>query len=313
MAKIILYISRLKWMIFILLITLAVFALYSCGGSGVSDSSSAGGGVGGTGRYTGVITGFGSIFVNGLEFQTHSASIRIDDNDASESDLKIGMKVTVQAVDGIASSVMFEPEVKGQVTNKGVNSFQVMGLTVIVNSETKYEGITSLAQLENGNFVEVSGFFNSSDELIAALVEKESSNSGAQIQGIVSNHDPGNKIFKIYSITVDYSFIGNPPAISDGDFVEAEGTFNGSELIASELEVVDFEDNAGKDIEIEGIITQLTSQGDFSINGQRIQTHAQTKFEHGTTGDIAVDVKIKAKGTVNSSGILIADKIEFED
>ena len=52
---------------------------------------------------TGTITGFGSVFVNGIEFETGSSSFDVDDNpSSSEDDLAIGMVVTV--VGGVSPS-----------------------------------------------------------------------------------------------------------------------------------------------------------------------------------------------------------------
>ena len=68
-------------------------ALTSCGNE---NQSTAGGGVGGTGISVGTITGFGSVFVNGVEFDTSGASITVDGTPASESDLGIGMVVAVE-------------------------------------------------------------------------------------------------------------------------------------------------------------------------------------------------------------------------
>ena len=86
---------------------LLVSSLLIFGGTGCSDSNSGGqdvaeGGIEGTGRVAtssttvGTITGFGSVFINGVEYETDSSEISTDDNDnASESDLQVGMIVSL--------------------------------------------------------------------------------------------------------------------------------------------------------------------------------------------------------------------------
>ena len=70
---------------------LVVFGFAACGGGG-----SAGGGIGGTGKAIGAITDFGSVFVNGVEFETSSSTFIVEDNpNPTEDDLAIGMRVTV--------------------------------------------------------------------------------------------------------------------------------------------------------------------------------------------------------------------------
>jgi len=64
-------------------------ALASCGGG-----TSGPGGSGATSAF-GTITAFGSVFVNGIEFSTSGATIVRDGNPAAESNLRVGMVVTV--------------------------------------------------------------------------------------------------------------------------------------------------------------------------------------------------------------------------
>ena len=69
--------------------------LAGCGVSVSTDGSVAGGGIGGTGISSGPIDGFGSIFVNGIEFEIGSALIVVDGVDSAEADLRLGMVVRV--------------------------------------------------------------------------------------------------------------------------------------------------------------------------------------------------------------------------
>ncbi len=103
-----------------------VATLSSCDGVApgglASFDSPGGGGIGGTGvTSSGSINGFGSIFVNGVEFDTDSAEILINGKPASEEELRLGMVVLVSGtVDdngttGTASQVIFDQEVEGPV------------------------------------------------------------------------------------------------------------------------------------------------------------------------------------------------------
>ncbi len=308
----------------VLLIT-TVLIITSCGGGGGGGGGSlAGGGVSGTGRSTGVITGFGSVFVNGIEFKTTSAGINVNDNDnATESDLKIGMKVTVEAVNDVASSIEYESEVIGQVSNKGAASFVVLGQTVKVNTDTRYclnderdDCTFSFADLSNDDFVEVSGYFDSNGDIIATLVEKENEEPEEfRVKGIVSGLNTSNKSFFINSLTVNYSGISNPPGIAEGVLVEVNGTLNAPDeltLTATKVEVKDIQAAPGKELDLEGIVTQFTSQSDFEVNGQPVLTNSETEFD-GDPSSIALNVKIEVEGTVNSNGVLVAREVEIED
>ncbi|MEW8155838.1 MAG: DUF5666 domain-containing protein, partial [Candidatus Thiodiazotropha endolucinida] len=83
--------------------------LSACGGGGGGSASEDGTTI--TAR--GVITGFGSIYVNGVRYHTNSTRFTVDDNPGTESDLKLGMVVTVTATlnddnTGNASSIVFD-------------------------------------------------------------------------------------------------------------------------------------------------------------------------------------------------------------
>lgn len=91
--------------------------------AGCSGDSGIGGtaGIGGSGYISsGTITGFGSIFVNGVEFETSSSTFDVDDdNSLSESDLAIGMRVVVtgsvnaDGITGTATSVTYDDDLEG--------------------------------------------------------------------------------------------------------------------------------------------------------------------------------------------------------
>ena len=102
----------------------------SCGEVGIATLLS-GGGISGTGRFFGIITGFGSVFVNGVEIETAGAQISIDDISSVEGDLKVGMKVQIEATDNIASSIIYKSEIKGPIESitTANNSFSVLGQT----------------------------------------------------------------------------------------------------------------------------------------------------------------------------------------
>jgi hypothetical protein len=71
---------------------IAVLVACGGGGGGSGASSSSGAGI----NSVGTISGFGSIYVNGVEFGTHGATYRVDEEDwFDESALAVGMKVRV--------------------------------------------------------------------------------------------------------------------------------------------------------------------------------------------------------------------------
>ncbi|MES9848282.1 MAG: hypothetical protein ABW145_07830, partial [Candidatus Thiodiazotropha sp.] len=111
----------------------AVAGLTSCGGGG--GPQVADGGIGGTGITQGRVTSFGSIFVNGIEFNTDDASFTVNNMAATQDDLAIGMVVNISGssdasnASGIADSVSYDSLIEGVVSSNDItnnNTLEVM-------------------------------------------------------------------------------------------------------------------------------------------------------------------------------------------
>src|SRR5882724_9545279 len=142
----------MKTSLFGLLLFGTLLALASCGGG---TSETGGSGV----TSTGTITGFGSVFVNGVEFNTSGATIVRDGNPATESNLRVGMVVMVNGSrsgsSGNATRIEVDDALKGFVEGKpDANHWSVMGQTVLVDDRTRFE---NNAQPGVGDFAEVHG------------------------------------------------------------------------------------------------------------------------------------------------------------
>ena len=124
---------------------------FSCSGGG---GSIAGGGIDGTGT----ISGFGSIIVNGSEFDTSNAVIVIDGEEIGIGDevaldnLDIGKVVNVEGSPGeddesfVANRVIYSNNAKGPVQNINTIDIKtkeivVLGQTVILNVNTAFKDI----------------------------------------------------------------------------------------------------------------------------------------------------------------------------
>ena len=319
----------------------AVIGLTACGGGGGgSDSSTA---TSGSTLTSGVITGFGSVFVDGVEFETDDSSFSLDDGDDGTEDedgLAVGMVVTVtgtvnaDGVTGTARHIEFDDELEGivnanSVGANGTGSMTVMGQTVMVQTTTIFEsdvpGISSVDMVSAGNVVEVSGYSSGDGTVYATRIEvKRATHAGEEIEvkGIITGLTAGT--FDIGGLTVDFSsatFDDSIPdsALSDGLYVEVKSTagFNpGGELIASEVELEDDGDmgldgDDGDDVELNGIVTAVNSDTTFEIGGHTIIITNATSIEHGNAGDIAAGIYLEVEGELNADGELLADEIEL--
>jgi hypothetical protein len=128
----------------------------------------------------GVITGFGSVIVNGTKFESDGAEIDTDDSaDASESDLEVGMIVTIigavgaDGIDGKASRIEYRAKAEGPIDaiDLAGNSLSVLGQIFFVDDLTRFEE-AGFETLMIGDVIEISAFENEKGQLIASRKRK---------------------------------------------------------------------------------------------------------------------------------------------
>ncbi len=306
----------------------ATFLVTACsGGGGGGDSSSSGSS--GSLSSTGTITGFSSVFVNGVRYDTTNAMIIRGEQQVSESDLNLGMRVTVQASSGnSASRVEFEEDVEGPVdVNNNSGTLSVMGQTVITDAQTVFDN-GGLATLTPGTVAEVSGFRNANDDIVATFIENKGNGATLndyEVIGNVRNLNTAAMTFQIDDLTVNYSAadvndLSNGVPV-EGQLVEVKDMNkayvpNSFVLSATKVEPqAPFGGgaNPGARVEIESVVTQVISPNMFVINGLTVFTNANTQFLFGSADQIQVGTRLEVEGTINSSGTLVATKVKFED
>ena len=311
--------------------------LISCSGGGGPYFAS--GGIDGSGIISrGPISTFGSVFVNGTEFETEIAAIMINGDeigigdDVARGNLDIGRVVTVEGKrygdpnTAVADLVSFSNEVKGPVESVSVTGhltqeIVVLGQKIIVNAATIFKN-TAFGTIGENDVVEVSGFFDDTGVIRATFIGKIGEvipGLEAEVKGYVVNLDPISMTFEINGLTVDYfsaDTSGLPGDLQDdGWFVEAEGILgdSGNVMLASKIQLGDELDAVDIDeIEVTGFVTVFDSLGEFRVGNQPVQTLADTLYVDGTQMDIALGRKLEAEGTL-IDGILIAAEIEFWD
>ena len=317
-----------------------IIALAGCGGGGGTNVA----GIGGTGKtISGTITGFGSIFVNDVEYDIDNASFDINDDSSpglSEDDLSIGMVVTLTGNDdgtvGVASQVVYDNEIKGPVSNLELSldgttkSFMVFGVDVVVDvAGTTFNNSSapgfSFATLAEGDIVELSGLFDSSNTLVASYIEKtddlDPGSSEVELKGTPdAGTDAGiGDSFTLNGVTVNIvagTDLSDIPGsrVTDTQFIEVKGTLITpspaiieATRIEQEDEGIDSDDG---EVSLEGFISDFTDNSSFLVSGQQVNATDATFEPAGLT--LRNDLRVEVEGTI-INGILIAGKVELED
>jgi hypothetical protein len=287
------------------------------------------GGISGSGQRTlGVIDGFGSIFVNGVRYDTSTAAIFRDGQRVTEDALAVGMVVFIEGtinedgVTGIATTVIIDNELEGPITaietapNGDSKLITVLGINVILErTGTTYDN-TTFETLAIDDVVEISGFPGVSETLRATRVEKEGrfipGQTQVEIEGVIRELTAST--FKLGIYTVDWSgatledFEGNNPV--DGDIVDVKGTLVDNTITARIVDKEDddrdrlsIDDNAS----IQGTIGNFISASDFSVNG--IQIDASNARLEPSNLTLANGIVVEVEGNWDGT-LLTASEVE---
>jgi len=262
---------------------------YGCGGGGGGGNANVAAPQNGSAEPTavtssGVITGFSSVFVNGVKHEVENDTVvAIEDEGETlgdDSALRVGMKVRIWATESedgvrVAERIEFDEDLKGparevmpDADDPRLGTFVTLGQTVIVDALTVFDddvgdnngdGNIDIRDLEIANgevVVEVSGLPNVGG-FVATRIDRVNGPAGV-------------------------------PGVDDDEF------------------------------EVKGVVDSVAADGSsFTINGTTflvVQGAGGTSFEDGlSASDDLVGVFVEVKADENATGDLLAVKVERED
>jgi len=308
-------------------------ALTACGGT-TSDGGGQSAGIGGTGIVYGKVTGFGSIFVNGGEYNTDDSKFTVDGNTAAtQDDISLGMVVRLKVatkngkLGSRAIEVDYDDEVQGPIS--GISpldpavtqrTFKVFGQTVTVGEVGTLFKDTSFDTLADNDLVEISGFRTSPAEITATYVEHKGSlapGSEVELRGSVSGYTPLTMEFVLDGVLI--TFDGTTEldlpngTLKNGSFVEVKGSYQTMPVRVHAEKIEREDDSFGNnvdDISLQGIISNFNDIGDFEINGQKIDASGAELEPANAAGLLDDGVEVEVEGNI-SGGVLVADKLEL--
>lgn len=260
----------------------------------------------------GVITGFGSVYVDGVKYNTDAADININGKSGSDiSSLKVGMHVTVTSSDDgsespEASTVSYESEVEGVVTaiDRGNQTIIIAGTLISYNNLTHFIDTTE-ANLTLGQRLEVNGYLGQDNSYLATMIKLDSDTSNDDSQytrGLVEQLDTTNKTFRLDQLTIDYNSASVEGELSNGALVKVAGVLTNQTITASSIELETFggnSDSSSDDIsyyELEGMISAFdTTSRIITVNGFSFTLTDAVQYEGGAEDILAAGVFVELK------------------
>ena len=346
----------------IFLLLLAVSMVTACGGGG-QGGSSATTNTTSTGTSTpppasqppapvaslvsfGTISRFGSVYSNGIRFDTAAATVTVNGEPATLDQLRTGEIARIVAgpeSGGVATgrSVAVEHAVVGpvQFAPGTTDPTLVLDQKVLFDGMTTFDGFAGpnpgVASLAAGETVTVSGLrFTEGPEpyhtyLYATRVARGGTGSGYLVRGPVANHDAVARTFEISLLHVNYASASpQPGALANDDCVLARGaTLTGGNaatvgtLVATTVTRVPClaELVEGDRVLIEGRSSprNTASETIMLLGTQRVSADAsgtRTAFEFRPPTDLSYSgIHVRADGTATaatSSGIF-ANRVQI--
>jgi hypothetical protein len=290
----------------------------------------------------GPITGFGSIIVNGIAYDTSSATFTRDDNPSLENEFKVGETVIVKGTidddntNAVAETVDLDEIVKGPATQAAATTATVLGQTVtsgggpLVDDSCTGVSFDDLSGLSGFFAAEVYGTVKPDGSVDATFIEckteAEFAGDEFEVNGIATSVTATT--FMVNGLEVDYSatpLIQNFPSgqISENDPVEVKGAptaFNSAQntLAASKVEYKGnrLDGNEGDHFEVEGFISVFRGVDDFDLrvglDTFSVITDPNSTVFEGDPNLLDVNVKVEVEGEIDGDGNLFATKVEIK-
>lgn len=279
---------------------------------------------------SGMISGTGSIIVNGVEYDTSVASVYLDDVlQPDDGGLKIGMMVKVKGsltgpTTGSATEVRMTSEVRGTASGAAAGNagFTVLSQAVTVTPSTLFDNtVATLADLTplNGQVVEVNGVFEAPGAIRATRIEVKPAGLASELKGVVGSlssvSPPGTFTVGGQAVNFDNATIFDisaGAAFDNGAFVEVKGVESEGVLQAARIEIEDLGTEAeGRHVEVKGIVLALDNTGStFELAGPA--GSISVSFAGLTVPGLAIGQLVEAEGPV-TTGVLSAVRVQLEN
>lgn len=289
----------------------AILSLLLAGGCGGGGSVSSGG-IGGSGFVSGPIEEFGSIVVEGIRFDVDNATITVDGELATASQLELGMIVGISGTldttnqIGTAEAVEFEEDLRGPVESidRDNKELQVMGTTIRTDENTVLNTI-DFATLPLGVTVRVSGFPQDEDSLLASRIDLRPGGEPSRIRGLLRALDLDSNTFRLGAVLVNFGSAQILPnsQLQDGALIAVRGTLGAQQrrLTANQVRILDPAGTAAEDAEIiaTDLVRQPLANGRFQLGTNRTVIVTQdTVFDGGNSADLIARSRVRVFGEV---------------
>ncbi len=302
------------------------------GGTGIGRDTGTGGtglqadvGIGGTG-IVGVITGFGSICVNGIEVEYDRATPVLENGSPGQAgDLKVGQVVEVLAAGGgervFARHIHVQDALRGPVTrvDRATRRLEVMHRPVRWDAGTvagdRGSSALALDQVRPGEFLRVSGFQTPAGEIVASRIDAA---APGPVQAVGPVSEVRNRQIRLQDLPVE---LGEAARLSPRQEVIVTGRWQGDRIMDARVEErpgVPFGGRAER-VSLQGALGERLADGSFRFGSSRLTVGAEAQVEGRgrdqlRTGDIVqIDGRLSRDNSLRAERVLAGERLPRPD
>jgi len=283
------------------------------GGIGGTGQVASEGGIGGTG-IIGIITGFASVCVNGIEVHyDNTTPVQVDGRSATIRDLAAGQLIAAQALGSgtelTARHIAVTHAAIGPISSidheKG--EIRVLNQTVQI---TRLEDRDNLSALKTGDWAQISGHRLTGGAIVASRIDTIPPRPEAKINGYITHID--SQGFEVNGTRVNYE---TPPIaeISRGMEISVSGHWQGDRLHAQQILIEPTRQSIGnvQNIVIEGYIHALDDKS-MSLGNRIVTLDSGTQITGASRSELRPDQRIQISGPVGSDQRITPERIEIK-
>lgn len=271
------------------------------------------GGMGGTG-IVGTITGFASVCIDGLEVDyDESTQVSSNGDAAGIRKLAVGQVIAIDAVDGpkrlLAHRIDILNAVEGPVTalNTSAGLVEVMDQKIRLSDATLLGGIATVQQISVGMPLQVSGYRNAADEIIATRIEVARDQSNASLVGVVARNSAGQ-----YVVSGTPVQAGQATLVAGAE-VLLKGKWDGRQFHAENARLDPSMHFAGHvtQVVVEGLLIDHSGGKQMKIGGFDIDYSNSTALGGGSMEQLMPGQMVRVTGRLQAGRRMQANHIQI--
>ena len=283
----------------------ATLLLSGCGGGAVATllAEVGSGGTGAPVRVLGILTGFGSMIVDGMRRDDSLAGYMSEEDQGpalamASTGMMLGdsLELSLDANDSI-TTVMVSPELVGTVTGVGATNITVLGTKVPINKDTAVGPVTALVgyasptAIQIGDRVVVYGLLRTDSlgvtSVQATLIAQKTSGTGVRLTGYITQYNATAGTFVIGNQTVTIGSATLNPAgtsLSNGQLVTVWSNASpiGTAISANTIRIKGPSGSSGT-LTLSGPISGYVSTASFKIRNTAVDAANATLLPSGAT------------------------------